>query len=133
MCSDPINKSWVTSYICFLDSLINHPEDVKVLRSIGVLHNYVGSDEEVSHLFNDIGHDLVPDPMAYSKVNGLIQKHYNTPVKTWIAQFNHEHFRSPWSIFALLGELIALFLSGVQAYFSVWSLLSECKGLVQVH
>ncbi|KAM7505329.1 hypothetical protein LguiB_004233 [Lonicera macranthoides] len=129
MCSDPLNKSWVTSYICFLDSLIDHPGDVKVLRSAGVLHNCLGSDEEVSLLFNDIGYDLVPNPMAYNEVKGLIQEHYNTPAKTWMAQFYHEHFRSPWSIFALLGALTALFLSGVQAYFSVWSLPSDCEGL----
>ena len=71
-------------------------------------------------LFNDIAYDLVPHPTAYCEVKRQIQKHYDERVKLWMAQFNHEHFRSPWSFFALLGALLVLFLSGVKAYFSVW-------------
>ncbi|KAM7505330.1 hypothetical protein LguiB_004234 [Lonicera macranthoides] len=129
MCSDTVNEPKVTSYVCFLDSLIDHSHDVKVLRSAGVIHNCLGSDEEVSHLFNDIAYDLVPHPTAYCEVKQQIQKHYDERVKLWMAQFNHEHFRSPWSFFALLGALLVIFLTGAQTYFSVWSSPSECDGL----
>ncbi|PNX67704.1 hypothetical protein L195_g063645, partial [Trifolium pratense] len=37
-----------------MDSLIDHPEDVRKLRSEGILLNYLGSDKEVAKLFNII-------------------------------------------------------------------------------
>ncbi|KAL6141338.1 hypothetical protein ACLB2K_059628 [Fragaria x ananassa] len=54
MCPDFKNDFEVTSYICLLDSLIDHADDVKELRSADVLYNLLGSDEEVARLFNEI-------------------------------------------------------------------------------
>ena len=39
MCPDFNNDFEVTSYICFLDSLIDEAEDVKALRDTSILHN----------------------------------------------------------------------------------------------
>ncbi|TYG35690.1 hypothetical protein ES288_D13G002700v1 [Gossypium darwinii] len=68
MCPDFKNKFEVTSYLCFMDSLIGSADDVKELRVSGVLHNYLGSDEEVAELFNKMSSDLVPDQKRYFKV-----------------------------------------------------------------
>ncbi|KAJ0475796.1 hypothetical protein HanRHA438_Chr13g0584371 [Helianthus annuus] len=127
MCSR--NEAWVTSYICLLDSLIDHPEDVKALRKAGVLENSLGSDKEVTKLFNEIGTDLVPNMLAYLDAMNMIQKHYQSWSNTLISQLKHEYVKSPWAFFALLGALIALFLSSVQAYFTVWSPKGECDDL----
>uniref|UniRef100_A0A5B7CAH4 Uncharacterized protein n=1 Tax=Davidia involucrata TaxID=16924 RepID=A0A5B7CAH4_DAVIN len=130
MCPDaPNDFQWVTSYVCFLDSLIDHPEDVKLLRSAKILNNCLGSDDEVADLFNQIAIDLVPHPCAYSFVKGEIQKHYDDKGKTYMAQLKHQYFKNPWTVFALAGAILALFLSAVQAYFQVWSIPSECDGL----
>ncbi|XP_034911089.1 UPF0481 protein At3g47200 [Populus alba] len=53
-CLGDNNKLWVTSYVCFMDSLIDHPEDVRVLRSEGILLVTLGSEEEVAKLFNEV-------------------------------------------------------------------------------
>ncbi|XP_023755640.1 UPF0481 protein At3g47200 [Lactuca sativa] len=120
MCSNDTH-AWVTSYISLLDSLIDHPEDVKALRKAGVLDNSLGSDQEVATLFNEIGTGLVPNILAYSKAKYQIQCHYQSLRNTWFSQLKHEYGRSPWSFLALLGALMALFLSGVQTYFTIWS------------
>ncbi|KAL7599031.1 hypothetical protein Lser_V15G26239 [Lactuca serriola] len=122
MCSDDAH-AWVTSYICLLDSLIDHPEDVKALRNAGVLDNSLGSDQEVATLFNEIanGRGLVPNNVAYSKVMYQIQKHYEDLRNTWCSQLKHEYIKSPWSFLALVGAVMALFLSAVQTYYTVWS------------
>ena len=60
MCLDFKNDFGVTSYISFLDSLIDEANDVKMLRKARILRNVLGSDEEVAKLFNEIGTDLVP-------------------------------------------------------------------------
>ncbi|KAJ6864322.1 hypothetical protein NC651_035003 [Populus alba x Populus x berolinensis] len=53
-CHVASNESRVTSYVCFMDSLIDTPRDVQVLRSKGVLLNTLGSDEQAAELFNNI-------------------------------------------------------------------------------
>ncbi|KAH8485746.1 hypothetical protein H0E87_027257 [Populus deltoides] len=67
-CLGDNDKLWVTSYICFMDSLIDQPEDVRVLRSQGVLIVTLGSEEEVARLFNEVANYLVPNPLAFNKV-----------------------------------------------------------------
>ncbi|KAI3788306.1 hypothetical protein L2E82_01067 [Cichorium intybus] len=129
MCSNDTNASWVTSYICLLDSLIDHPEDVKVLRKAGILDNRLGSDKQVALLFNELGTDLVPNSFAYSEARSAIQKHYESKRNTWASQLKHEYIKSPWAFVALLVGVVGLFLSGVQAYFSVWSRPGVCDSL----
>lgn len=126
MCSNDTNAAWVTSYICLLDSLIDHSEDVRVLRKAGILDNRLGSDEEVAQLFNEIGTDLVPNNFAYSDARFEIQKHYDSKRNTWISQLKHEYIKTPWAFVALLVGLVGLFLSGVQSYFTVWGGQSHC-------
>lgn len=120
-CPDAPDDFGVTSYLCFMDVLIDHAEDVKELRSSGILFNYLGSDQEVADLFNEIARDLVPNPQAYAIVKGNIEKHYNNNAKIWIAEWLHAHFNSPWTFLAFIGALSALALSFVQTYFAAFS------------
>ncbi|KAI3510790.1 hypothetical protein L1887_17927 [Cichorium endivia] len=89
----------VTSYICLLDSLIDHPEDVKVLRKAGILDNRLGSDKQVALLFNELGTDLVPNSFAYSEPRSAIQKHYESekPDQSFSGKQTTIPFRN-WSI-----------------------------------
>ncbi|KAI7992778.1 UPF0481 protein [Camellia lanceoleosa] len=129
MCGDTPNNLWVTSYICFLDSLIDNPNDVKELRSANILQNCLGSDVEVATLFNKIGKDLVPHPCAYASVKKEIQSHYDNRGKAFIAQFKHRYFKSLWSFLALLGALLALVFSGIQAGYQIWPQDNECDSV----
>ncbi|KAF2289303.1 hypothetical protein GH714_034380 [Hevea brasiliensis] len=119
MCPHFLNDFQVTSYICFLDSLIDHPEDVQELRKAKIITNCLGSDEEVAKLFNEIGTDLVPNPDLYAKVKADIHEHYKNRCKTYLAEAYHTYFSSPWTFLAFLGALLALLFSAVQAYFSL--------------
>ena len=110
----------MTSYISFLDSLINEANDVKLLRKAGVLYNFLGSDEEVAKLFNEIGTDFVPSIEIYSDVRSEIQKHYNKLIRTWLAQEISKYFRSP-TIMAFTGAFIGLVLTATQTWYDVIS------------
>ncbi|KHG22035.1 hypothetical protein F383_27256 [Gossypium arboreum] len=65
MCPDFDNDLTVTSYMCFLDSLIDGAADVRELSDAGIVYNGLGSDEVVAKLFNKMNTDLIPNPMAY--------------------------------------------------------------------
>ncbi|XP_021804233.1 UPF0481 protein At3g47200-like [Prunus avium] len=117
------NDFGVTSYICLLDSLIDHPDDVKYLRKKRILRNLlgIGNDEEVAQLFNEIGTDLVPNNDIYSSVKDKIEDHYDNWGNRVMAQFFHEHFSSPWCGIAFLGALLGVVSSIVQTVNSVLS------------
>ncbi|KAK9290288.1 hypothetical protein L1049_008455 [Liquidambar formosana] len=113
MCPEFDNKFEVTSYICFLDSLIDQADDVKKLRKKHILHNFLGSDEEVAKLFNEIATDLVPSFDIYRHVKADIQKHYDDIGKAWMAEFVHNHFSSPWTFIAFIAAVAAFAFSVV--------------------
>ncbi|PON83198.1 hypothetical protein TorRG33x02_210320 [Trema orientale] len=119
MCSDNYTTNYgVTSYLSFLDSLIDSEQDVKDLRSAHILRNRLSSDAEVAQLFNSIGSNLVLDD-TYSEVKNKIQNHYERIEAVWIAQFFNEHLRNPWTFLALLAAIAALLLTGIQTYYAI--------------
>ncbi|TYI99235.1 hypothetical protein E1A91_A13G002500v1 [Gossypium mustelinum] len=79
MCQDFKNDSEVTSYLCFMDALIDSADDVKELRDTGMLHNYLGKNEEVAELFKKMSRGLVPDQARYEMVINDIHKYCNNP------------------------------------------------------
>ncbi|XP_059462813.1 UPF0481 protein At3g47200-like [Corylus avellana] len=119
MCLDFENDFGISSYISLLDSLIDEANDVKDLRKAQVLHNFLGSDQEVADLFNEIGTDVVPNADAYKDVKRHIQEYYKIPCMTWMAQVYHNHFSSPWTFLAFLGVLLGLGLTAAQTWYAV--------------
>ncbi|XP_052479782.1 UPF0481 protein At3g47200-like [Gossypium raimondii] len=119
MCPDFDNDFTVTSYMCFLDLLIDEAEDVKDLRDSGILYNGLGSDEEMAKLFNKMNTDLVPSPTIYSGVKEKIHNHCKTMWINHAAQGYHTYFRSPWTFLAFLGAIAALTLTALQTYYTI--------------
>ncbi|KAK0596634.1 hypothetical protein LWI29_017577 [Acer saccharum] len=118
MCPDFQNEFEVSTYIFFMDSLIDRAQDVKELRQSGILHNALGSDKEVAKLFNRISTDLVPNHI-YEDVRKKIQSHCDNKWKTWRAQFRARHLHSPWSAFAFIAAILVVASSIVQTVYTV--------------
>ncbi|KAG5520659.1 hypothetical protein RHGRI_033292 [Rhododendron griersonianum] len=53
--------SEVTSYIFFMSKIIESAEDVSLLRARGIIENALGSDNDVSILFNSLSKDVTLD------------------------------------------------------------------------
>ncbi|KAK9987093.1 hypothetical protein SO802_032044 [Lithocarpus litseifolius] len=108
------NDYAVTSYVFFLDSLIKEAKDVMHLRQAGILRNFLGSDDEVAQVFNEIATDLVPNPEIYKDVRVELQRYYHdNKFKIWISQ----------TVFyqAYSGVLLGLTLSLVQMIYTILS------------
>ncbi|KHG19586.1 hypothetical protein F383_24948 [Gossypium arboreum] len=119
MCPDFYNNFTVTSYMGFLDSLIDEAEDVKELRDAGILFNRLGSDKEVAKLVKKMNMDLFPSPMIYKHVK--LQMH-NHREKMWIkypAQVYRTFFRTRWTFFAFVGAIAALIIGALQVYYTI--------------
>ncbi|XP_075639321.1 UPF0481 protein At3g47200-like [Castanea sativa] len=119
MCPDFDNDYEVSSYISFLDSLIDESKDVIDLRNAGILRNVLGSDDEVARVFNKIGTDLVPNLEIYKGVRREIQQYYDKRRMLWITQVIHDHFSSPWTVVAFIAGLFVLILSVLQTVYSM--------------
>ncbi|KAB5519360.1 hypothetical protein DKX38_023679 [Salix brachista] len=90
-CSDK-SKDWVTSYLCSLGSLIDSPEDVKELRSRGLLLSTLGSDQQVADHINEMAKHVVLKPSAFTGVKKAIESHYRNIFRRWIL-----HYKNPVS------------------------------------
>ncbi|XP_022723065.1 uncharacterized protein LOC111280146 [Durio zibethinus] len=114
-CPDFGNDYAVTSYLCFISSLIQTTEDVKELQVTGILHNYLGSDEEVVDFFRGMSRNLVPNIFLYYDVKDDIQRYCNS----WLIRISSNYFSRNWSFLGFSGVIAGLVLTLVQTYFTI--------------
>uniref|UniRef100_A0A2P2IZ48 Uncharacterized protein n=1 Tax=Rhizophora mucronata TaxID=61149 RepID=A0A2P2IZ48_RHIMU len=112
----------VTSYVCFLNSLIAHAEDVAELRSAKVLYNYLPiSDEEVVKIFREMTSNLIANPYVYCEVKKNIRNHFSRrrkTIATWLAEATQVYLKSPWTTVAVLYASLILVLTMAQTIFT---------------
>ncbi|XP_057982241.1 uncharacterized protein LOC131167453 [Malania oleifera] len=111
-----VEDPWVTSYICFMDSLIDDVEDVMELSSNGVFHNLLGTNQQVADLFNDMANSLIPDPNIYSHAKECIERHFEKKTQIWM----REWVRANFTFLAFVGAISAIVLSCLQTYFTIF-------------
>ncbi|AES65177.2 UPF0481 plant-like protein [Medicago truncatula] len=115
----------MTTYMFFLNRLINSANDVSALHYKGVIHHSLGSDEHVAELINNIAKEIVPDmneSYLYKVVNEA-----NEYLGCWRARFRaslvHNYLTS-WAVgLSTIGALLALYFTFIQASFTLQSLL----------
>jgi hypothetical protein len=105
-----------------MDSLIDTPRDVQVLRSKGILLNTLGSDELAAELFNQIASHLKPDPYAYIQVKSSIDKEHRKVLKKWLAMWLRVYFNSPWTFIAFVAATFTIILTAIQTYIALFPL-----------
>ncbi|CAI8585669.1 unnamed protein product [Vicia faba] len=120
MCPDFKNDYGIISFVVFIDTLIDHARDVKILRSQGILVNALGRDEDVADFFSIISTDLIFNPDTYVEVIAKIHYNHFNKGHIWFAQGYRTYFSNPWSIIGFLAAFIALALTFVQAWFSIF-------------
>jgi len=129
MCRDFKNDLGITSYISFLVSLIDEPNDVKHLRKARVLKHFLGSDQQVAELFHEIGTNLVPNVEAYKDVKCQIQDYYDN----WMVEVVNKSFSNPMSLVTFLGTIVfALALSSIQTWYTVFPSPGPCDDVCKL-
>ncbi|XP_028074489.1 UPF0481 protein At3g47200-like [Camellia sinensis] len=110
----------ITSYIHFMQLLIDNQDDVKELRSKHILFNALGSDQEVVNVFKEIpifGTNVI----LYDDIKQRIQFHYNSTCKTWMAEFINKYFSRPWTAIGFASATCLLVLAFLQTYYTIVS------------
>lgn len=114
------SKKCVTDYAMFMDCLINKTVDVQELRVKGIIKEWMGDNEEVTDLFNQISDNVLLSPrhFMYHKIFKQVNEHCNKRYNPWISDFKKTHLKNPWKILSLLGAIILLLLTAVQTVLS---------------
>ncbi|KAK2651985.1 hypothetical protein Ddye_011841 [Dipteronia dyeriana] len=122
MCHDFHNEYQVSSYMYFMDKLIDRTEDVEELREKNILQHEFGSDEDVAKLFNEIGSHLFLNYEIYYEVKWNIDKYFDNNGFMWLRKVIHDinqYFKNRWSLLALVAALLALASAIIQTVYTV--------------
>ncbi|XP_057732941.1 uncharacterized protein LOC130948250 [Arachis stenosperma] len=124
MCPDFHNSFEISSFLVFMSSLIDQPEDVKELRMAGIIINELANDKEVADLFNKMDTILVPETPWFAHVRDQIHSHFESKrgrirMLSWMGEASNTFFRSPWTIIALLAATLGLVLTFIQTWFAI--------------
>ncbi|KAF8035398.1 hypothetical protein BT93_C1431 [Corymbia citriodora subsp. variegata] len=112
----------ITSYVIFMDNLINSAEDVGHLHSCGIIEHWLGSNVEVADLFNRLCQEVAFD-IKDSYLCGLsveVNKYYSNRWNGWMAGLKHKYFSNPWSIISVIAAFILLALTFTQTFYGVY-------------
>ncbi|XXG78797.1 hypothetical protein AAC387_Pa08g2660 [Persea americana] len=114
--------SEVTSYVFFMDNIIDSARDVSLLHSKGIIQNAMGSDKAVAKLFNELSKDVTLDPeSSLDEVHKLVHDYCKKSWNEWRANLIHTYFRSPWAFLSLLAALFLLLLTVAQTVYTILS------------
>ena len=112
----------ITSYVVFMDNLINSHQDVGYLHYCGIIEHWLGSDAEVADLFNRLCQEVVFDinNSYLSRLSEDVNRYYNHRWNTWRASLKHNYFGNPWAIVSLLAAVVLLLLTFGQTFYGVY-------------
>ncbi|KAG6788054.1 hypothetical protein POTOM_004107 [Populus tomentosa] len=116
----------VTSYVFFMDNIIDNERDVALLHSRGIIQNAIGSDKAVAKLFNSLSKDIALDPdSSLELVNRQVNAYCKEPWNAWRANLIQTYFRNPWAILSLVAALILFALTIAQTVYSLIEFYEE--------
>ncbi|CAH8385261.1 unnamed protein product [Eruca vesicaria subsp. sativa] len=112
----------ITSYIIFMDNLIDSPQDVSYLHYCGIIEHWLGSDLEVADLFNRLCQEVAFDPQnSYlSQLSNKVDRNYSRKWNVTKAVLKHKYFNNPWAYFSFFAALVLLVLTLFQSFFSAY-------------
>ncbi|KAK2980051.1 hypothetical protein RJ640_000117 [Escallonia rubra] len=116
----------VTSYIFFMDNIIDNVRDVSLLHSQGIIQNAIGSDKAVAKLFNSLSKDTTLDPdSSLDAVHKKVHNYCKKPWNVWRANLIHTYFRNPWAILSVIAAIFLFGLTIVQTIYGICSYYSQ--------
>ncbi|KAI0494896.1 hypothetical protein KFK09_025042 [Dendrobium nobile] len=112
----------ITSYVTFMDNLINSDVDVGYLHANEIIEHWLGSDGEVADMFNWLCQEVVFDrhDCYLSGLSEEVNRYYNNKWNTLRASFNHKYFSNPWAFISLIAAVVLLLLTAAQTFYTVY-------------
>ncbi|XWS29786.1 hypothetical protein CRYUN_Cryun24cG0060300 [Craigia yunnanensis] len=124
----PLPRMWlkksndITSYVIFMDNLINSHGDVGYFHYFGIIEHWLGSNAEITDLFNRLCQEVVFDTnnSYLSQLSEDVNRYYNHRWNAWRAALKHRYFNNPWAIISFFAACILLVLTFAQTFYGVY-------------
>ncbi|KAL0364422.1 UNVERIFIED_CONTAM: hypothetical protein Sangu_0539800 [Sesamum angustifolium] len=112
----------ITSYVFFMDNIIDSAQDVSLLHSCRIIQNALGSDKMVANLFNSLSRDIILDRESrLNEVHKLVSVYCQKPWHKWRANLKHNYFTNPWASLSLIAAIFLFALTIIQTVYSILS------------
>lgn len=121
----PNLRGHFTSYVFFMSQLVGSKEDLQFLEKKGIIHNELGSREDVSKLFSNISKQFVLKDFLYSKLCNEIEAYADSTWQRHLQVLKERYFSNPWTALSVFAATVLLLLTFMQTYYTV---LSYYKG-----
>ncbi|XP_006293111.2 UPF0481 protein At3g47200 isoform X1 [Capsella rubella] len=110
----------ITSYIIFMDNLIDSAEDVRYLHYYDIIEHWLGNDSEVADVFNRLCQEVAFDleNTYLSELSHKVDSYYNRKWNVVKATLKHKYFNNPWAYFSFFAAVILLLLTLFQSFFT---------------
>ncbi|XP_050231218.1 UPF0481 protein At3g47200-like [Mercurialis annua] len=111
----------VTEYICFMYYLIRSDRDVALLRSYGIIQNYLDSDRDVVLLLSSLSRNSVTEvDSKLNRVRLMVNGYCTRPWNKCRAYLVRNYFKSPWTAVNLIAAIILFLLTFAQTVYTVY-------------
>ncbi|XP_058082941.1 UPF0481 protein At3g47200-like [Magnolia sinica] len=111
-----------TTYVSFMDCIVNTSKDVALLHRDGIIDHLLGSDEEVAQLFNRLGNGTFDFENNYlSDLYKDVEQHCKTKWNMRWASLRRDYFTNPWASVSSVAAAILLVVTLTQTFFAVFS------------
>ncbi|KAF7850117.1 hypothetical protein BT93_L5846 [Corymbia citriodora subsp. variegata] len=108
----------VTSYVYFMNNIIDNERDVALLHAQGIIQNAIGSNKAVAKLFNSMSKDVALDcDSRLDAVHRKVSSHCKQCLNRWRAHLNRNYFRNPWARLSLIAVIVLLTLTIIQTVY----------------
>ncbi|KAJ4784673.1 hypothetical protein LUZ62_035919 [Rhynchospora pubera] len=120
-CHPDMANNMITSYVIFMDNLINTEEDVRYLHDQGIIEHWLGDDSEVAELFSRLCQEVVFDfnDSYLSHLSDHVNRYYSSRWNTWTASLINTYFNNPWAFISFIAGVVLLLLTFGQTIYTV--------------
>uniref|UniRef100_A0A0E0F6B2 Uncharacterized protein n=1 Tax=Oryza meridionalis TaxID=40149 RepID=A0A0E0F6B2_9ORYZ len=117
----------VTTFVYFMDELINTARDVQLLKAKGIIKHGLGSDEAVANLINNtLTKGAAIDPES-SLIDVMVEvdAYCKKPWNICIIILRTKYFSNPWAFISLVASTVLLIATVIQTVYAILSFNSE--------
>ncbi|CAA7032881.1 unnamed protein product [Microthlaspi erraticum] len=115
----------VSSYVLFMDYLIDTDKDVELLVEKGIIKSWIGEPSSVAKMVNKLGLGIADSGSYYYDIAVKVNAHYSSPLTKSFAILKRGYFGNMWLGTATVAAALLLLMTLVQAVSSVIQVLQN--------
>jgi hypothetical protein len=115
----------VSSYVEFLDHLIDTDKDVELLVEKGIIKNWIGEPSSVANMVNKLGLGTINPGSCYSDIAVKVNAHYSSRLTRSLAFLKRVYFGNMWIGTATVAAALLLIMTFLQMVSSVNQLVHD--------